>query len=109
MKEAEGEKQRSIGGRGFWIALAAGVAAGAAVALLYAPSKGSEMRRRIGDAAAEGVNRAADAAEYGLTVYGGPAHKYGFQVQRFWKAVAAGIEESRRVRNELLAERGKPL
>lgn len=109
MSETKSGERRSIGGGGFWIALAAGVAAGAAVALLYAPSKGSEMRRRIGDAAAEGVNRAADAAEYGLTVYGGTAHKYGFQVQRFWKAVAAGIEESRRVRNELLAERGKPL
>jgi gas vesicle protein len=47
------------------MAFALGAAAGAAVALLYAPASGEETRRRIADTAREGRKRAEDLARQG--------------------------------------------
>ena len=42
-----------------------GAVTGAAVALLVAPATGEETRRRLGERAREGADRAADAARQG--------------------------------------------
>ena len=47
------------------IAFALGALAGAAVALLYAPAAGEETRRRLGDKAREGRQRAEELAQQG--------------------------------------------
>ena len=44
------------------LAFLVGAAAGAAVALLFAPASGEETRKFIGDKAREGREKAADAA-----------------------------------------------
>lgn len=50
--------------KGVWIAFAIGVAAGAAVALLYAPQSGVRTRRQLKKGLEEGVDYLEDAAEY---------------------------------------------
>ena len=47
------------------VAFALGAIAGAAVALLMAPATGEEMRRKLGEKAREGRERATDAARQG--------------------------------------------
>lgn len=44
------------------LAFVVGAIAGAAVALLWAPAPGAETRRKLGDAAREGSEKAAEAA-----------------------------------------------
>ncbi len=50
------------------LAFLLGAVSGAAVALLYAPAKGSETRDYLGEKAREGRLRAADAAAKGRDV-----------------------------------------
>jgi gas vesicle protein len=50
--------------KGIWIAFAVGVAAGAAVALLYAPESGSEMRTRLRGNLNDGLEQIGEAATY---------------------------------------------
>lgn len=50
--------------KGVWIAFSIGVAAGAAVALLYAPQSGVRTRRQLRKNIDEGVGYLEDAAEY---------------------------------------------
>jgi gas vesicle protein len=50
--------------KGIWIAFGLGVAAGAAVALLYAPQPGVKTRRQLKKNINEGVDYLEDAAEY---------------------------------------------
>jgi gas vesicle protein len=50
--------------KGVWIAFAIGVAAGAAVALLYAPQSGIRTRRQLRKSIDEGVGYLEDAADY---------------------------------------------
>ena len=47
------------------VAFALGAAAGAAVALLYAPATGEETRRRLAEKAREGRQRAEELARQG--------------------------------------------
>ena len=47
-----------------WIAFAAGMAAGAAVALLYAPQSGTRTRRQLRRNLNDGVDYLEDAAAY---------------------------------------------
>ena len=47
------------------VAFVLGAIAGAAVALLMAPATGEEMRRKLGEKAREGRDRASDAARQG--------------------------------------------
>ena len=49
---------------GVWIAFAIGAAAGAAVALLYAPQSGVRTRRQLRRNIDEGVGYLEDAADY---------------------------------------------
>jgi gas vesicle protein len=50
------------------LAFLVGAAAGAAVALLYAPASGRETRERLSEKAREGARRAGDAARAGRDV-----------------------------------------
>lgn len=50
--------------KGVWIAFAIGVAAGAAVALLYAPQSGTRTRRQLKKNIDEGVGYLEEAAAY---------------------------------------------
>ena len=51
------------------LAFAVGALAGAAIALLYAPSTGEETRRRLAQKAREGKDNLAAAVEKGREVY----------------------------------------
>ena len=50
--------------KGIWIAFAIGVAAGATVALLYAPQSGTRTRRQLRRNLNDGVDYLEDAAAY---------------------------------------------
>ena len=50
--------------KGIWIAFSVGVAAGAAIALLYAPESGAEMRTRLRGNLNDGVESLGEAANY---------------------------------------------
>ncbi|WP_419803955.1 YtxH domain-containing protein [Terriglobus sp.] len=50
--------------KGFWIAFGIGVAAGAAVALLYAPQSGERTRKKLGRAYDEATDYLEDATDY---------------------------------------------
>jgi gas vesicle protein len=50
--------------KGFWIAFAVGVAAGATVALLYAPQPGVKTRRQLRRNFDDGVDYLEDAASH---------------------------------------------
>jgi len=60
--------QRGAGAGTILLAFLVGAAAGAAVALLYAPAAGRETRERLGERAREGARRATDAAMTGRDV-----------------------------------------
>ena len=51
------------------LAFLLGAVSGAAVALLYAPARGSDTREYLGDKAREGRERAAAAAEKGRQAF----------------------------------------
>jgi gas vesicle protein len=57
--------QQGIGPGGVLLAFIAGAAAGAAVALLYAPASGEDAREFVSQRAREGRERAAEAARQG--------------------------------------------
>ena len=59
---------RGAGAGTLLLAFLIGAAAGAAVALLYAPASGRETRERLGEKAREGAQRASDAARTGRDV-----------------------------------------
>ena len=48
----------------FWIALGIGAAAGAAIALLYAPQSGERTRKKLGKAYDEATDYLEDASDY---------------------------------------------
>jgi gas vesicle protein len=50
--------------KGIWIAFGVGVAAGASVALLYAPQSGDRTRRQLRRNLDDGVDYLEDAADY---------------------------------------------
>jgi gas vesicle protein len=50
--------------KGIWIAFGLGVAAGAAVALLYAPESGTDMRNRLRSNIDDGVESLSETAAY---------------------------------------------
>jgi gas vesicle protein len=60
--------ERGAGAGTLLLAFLVGAAAGAAVALLYAPAAGSETRERLSEKAREGARRAGDAARTGRDV-----------------------------------------
>jgi gas vesicle protein len=59
---------RGTGAGTLLLAFLVGAAAGAAVALLYAPATGRETRERLSEKAREGARRAGDAARAGRDV-----------------------------------------
>jgi gas vesicle protein len=67
---------RGTGAGTLLLAFLVGAAAGAAVALLYAPAAGRETRERLGEKAREGARRAGDAARAGRDVIDAIADVY---------------------------------
>lgn len=61
-------RQEDSGG-GVMAAFVLGALAGAAVALLYAPAAGEDMRRKVAERAREGRERAMRAAERGRAAF----------------------------------------
>ena len=61
-------RDEGAGAGSILLAFLVGAVAGAAVALLYAPTTGDEARRFLGERAREGRDRAAEAAAKGLSV-----------------------------------------
>jgi gas vesicle protein len=59
---------RSEGGADVLLAFVLGAAAGAAVALLFAPASGEETRNYLTEKAKEGRDRAAEAARQGRDI-----------------------------------------
>ncbi len=59
-----GSAERTVRGT-VLLAFVVGAIAGAAVALLWAPAPGAETRRKLGDAARESSEKAAEAARQG--------------------------------------------
>jgi gas vesicle protein len=91
----------------FWAALGTGFIAGAVTALLYAPMEGAELRGKVGElatnvagSATETANKVAVAASKSVTVYGAVARNAGSQIERLFGAVAAGVDEANRVRDD---------
>jgi gas vesicle protein len=62
------ENHNGIGAGGVLLAFIVGAAAGAAVALLFAPATGEETRDYLGQRAREGRERAAEAAKQGREI-----------------------------------------
>ena len=62
--------ERGAGTATILLAFLVGAAAGAAVALLYAPAPGRETRERLGEKAREGARKAGEAARAGRDVIG---------------------------------------
>ncbi len=58
-------RNESVSGGSLLLAFVAGAVAGAAVALLFAPAAGDEMRQVLGERAREGRERASEAAQKG--------------------------------------------
>ena len=73
--------------------LLCGAAAGAALALLYAPKPGKEMRHQVSDSAQRLKRRASEA-------YDGASHAVGDVLARSRKAVEVGRETFRKARPE---------
>ena len=61
-------RDEGAGGGSILLAFILGAVSGAAVALLYAPTAGSETREYLGERAREGRERAAAAAEKGREI-----------------------------------------
>jgi gas vesicle protein len=62
----------------FWMAFGVGVAAGAAVALLYAPQPGDRTRKQI----KRGLEDASDQIKSTAEDFGEKAEQYGKQAER---------------------------
>jgi YtxH-like protein len=75
----------------FAVGLLCGAAAGAAVALLYAPKPGTETRRQVSDSAQRLKRRASEA-------YDGASHAVGDVLARSRRAVEVGRETFRKAR-----------
>ncbi|HOX27812.1 MAG TPA: YtxH domain-containing protein [bacterium] len=91
--------------RSFLLPFAAGIVAGAAAGLLYAPAKGTDTRKKVSDGAANVALRVRNAAASGTTLYGSGALNAKNRIERLFEAVTAGVEEAKRVREKLEAER----
>jgi gas vesicle protein len=73
---------RDDGSAGVILAFLAGVATGAAVALLMAPTSGEEARRALGEKAREGRERAEEAARQGREFIGRQRDTFNSALER---------------------------
>ena len=68
---------------------------------MYAPSDGAALRSEIKEKASGSVENAVRAAETLSVSYTRRYHAARFQVERLFAAVSAGVEEGKRVKDEV--------
>jgi gas vesicle protein len=74
----------------FWMAFGVGVAAGAAVALLYAPQPGDRTRKQIKRGLEDASERIQDTAED----FSKQAERYGKQAERVIRRGREAVDET---------------
>ena len=74
----------------FWMAFGVGVAAGAAVALLYAPQPGDRTRKQI----RRGVEDATDRIQSTADDFSTKAEQYGKQAERAIRKGREAVDET---------------
>jgi gas vesicle protein len=74
----------------FWMAFGVGVAAGAAVALLYAPQTGDKTRKKLKRGLEDATDRLHDTAED----FGKQAEQYGKQAERVIRRGREAVDET---------------
>ena len=86
-------QQQGIGGSAVLLAFIAGAAAGAALALLFAPASGTETRAYVNRRAREARDRAAQAAEQGREVFNRQRENFTTAYERARQAQRQGDGE----------------
>ena len=86
-------QQQGIGGSAVLLAFIAGAAAGAALALLFAPASGTETRAYVNRRAREARDRAAQAAEQGREVFNRQRENFTTAYERARQAQRQGAGE----------------
>ncbi|QEE28770.1 YtxH domain-containing protein [Terriglobus albidus] len=76
--------------KGIWIAFGIGVAAGATVALLYAPQSGERTRRQL----RKGIDDAGDYLEDAADYLKGRADKVAKESQKLYKRTRSQVEDA---------------
>lgn len=74
----------------FWMSFGVGVAAGAAVALLYAPQPGDRTRKQLKRGLEDATDKIQDTAED----IGSKAEKYGKQAERVIRRGREAVDET---------------
>jgi len=77
------------------LAFVIGAIAGAAAALLWAPTSGEETRRKLGERAREGSEKAADAARQGREFLRAQREHLTTAVDKGKAAIEKGIEKGK--------------
>jgi gas vesicle protein len=84
--------------QGFFLGMLVGAAGGAALALLYAPSPGEDVRRYLGDRAREGRERAATVVDRGREMLDGGREAFEQGREMLSTAIAEGRDAYREAR-----------
>jgi len=85
--------------KGIWIAFGIGAAAGAAVALLYAPQTGVKTRKQLRRGIADAGDCLEDAGDY----LRGQAEKLGDEAQKLVRRTKDQVEEMVEATSDLVA------
>ncbi len=85
----------------YGVAFVSGAAAGAILALLFAPAKGSQTRKKVFDSVGATTSRLAVSTTNSLTTAGATIRVAQFQIERLFSSVTAGIEEMHKVKAEI--------
>ncbi len=85
----------------FFTAIASGFITGTIAGLLYAPTDGKTMRKNITDVVADKTEKTQQLMLSAKHSYQTTTKIAGFQIERLYASVNAGIEEARLVKKKL--------